>query len=87
MPTDNPTSNGSMTNPLTEEELESRQREIEDESVAEGLAQYRRRLEEASAKGNYSVSAPGRAVLSEWIEPLANHFGSGLCALSIIVFS
>jgi DNA-directed RNA polymerase len=61
----------------TEEEpdavLVKEQQELEDQSVAEGLVQYRRRVEEAASAGHYSVSEPGKAFLAEWLEPLARH--------------
>jgi DNA-directed RNA polymerase len=53
--------------------LEERQRELEDQSVAQGLEQYREQVESAEQAGYYALSAPGRAILTDWIEPLATH--------------
>ncbi len=78
MATENPFLDDLKIGTLSEEEqqarraaLEEEQRKLEDLAVSEGLVQYKLRVEEAAAAGQYSVSERGR--LSDWLEPLARH--------------
>ena len=56
--------------------LQEQQRELEGQSVAAGIVQYKKEVEQAAKAGYYSVSKPGRALLSDWHEPFVEHLNA-----------